>query len=78
VSGSSELHAGGQTVVMITHDMALARIASRIVQIAGRRDRRRPARGGLSPAGVRVLMCFFWPRHAPSPTRRDRTPDHSA
>ncbi len=28
-----ELHAGGQTVVMITHDMALARIASRIVQI---------------------------------------------
>ena len=28
-----ELHAGGQTVVMITHDMSLARIASRIVQI---------------------------------------------
>jgi ABC-type methionine transport system ATPase subunit len=28
-----ELHAGGQTVVMITHDMALARIASRVVQI---------------------------------------------
>jgi putative ABC transport system ATP-binding protein len=28
-----ELHAGGQTVLMITHDMALARIASRIVQL---------------------------------------------
>jgi ABC-type lipoprotein export system ATPase subunit len=28
-----ELHAAGQTVVMITHDMSLARIASRIVQI---------------------------------------------
>jgi putative ABC transport system ATP-binding protein len=28
-----ELHAGGQTVVMITHDTALARIASRVVQI---------------------------------------------
>jgi putative ABC transport system ATP-binding protein len=28
-----ELHAAGQTIVMITHDMALARIASRIVQI---------------------------------------------
>jgi putative ABC transport system ATP-binding protein len=28
-----ELHAGGQTVVMITHDLALARIASRVVQI---------------------------------------------
>jgi putative ABC transport system ATP-binding protein len=28
-----ELHKGGQTVVMITHDMALARIASRVVQI---------------------------------------------
>ena len=28
-----ELHAGGQTVVMITHDLALARVASRVVQI---------------------------------------------
>jgi putative ABC transport system ATP-binding protein len=28
-----ELHASGQTIVMITHDMALARLASRIVQI---------------------------------------------
>jgi putative ABC transport system ATP-binding protein len=28
-----ELHAGGQTIVMITHDMTLARLASRIVQI---------------------------------------------
>jgi putative ABC transport system ATP-binding protein len=28
-----ELHASGQTVVMITHDMMLARIASRVVQI---------------------------------------------
>ena len=28
-----ELHAGGQTVVMITHDTALARIASRVVLI---------------------------------------------
>jgi putative ABC transport system ATP-binding protein len=28
-----ELHQGGQTIVMITHDMALARLASRIVQI---------------------------------------------
>jgi putative ABC transport system ATP-binding protein len=28
-----ELHASGQTVVMITHDMALARIAARVVQI---------------------------------------------
>jgi len=28
-----ELHAAGQTIVMITHDMGLARLASRIVQI---------------------------------------------
>jgi len=28
-----ELHTSGQTVVMITHDLALARIASRVVQI---------------------------------------------
>lgn len=28
-----ELHRGGQTVVMITHDLALAKIASRVVQI---------------------------------------------
>jgi ABC-type lipoprotein export system ATPase subunit len=28
-----ELHAAGQTIVMITHDMALARLASRRVQI---------------------------------------------
>ena len=28
-----ELHAAGQTIVMITHDMALARLASRVVQI---------------------------------------------
>jgi len=28
-----ELHATGQTVVMITHDMAIARMASRVVQI---------------------------------------------
>jgi putative ABC transport system ATP-binding protein len=28
-----ELHGGGQTIVMITHDMTLARLASRIVQI---------------------------------------------
>jgi putative ABC transport system ATP-binding protein len=28
-----ELHASGQTIVMITHDMALARLASRVVQI---------------------------------------------
>jgi putative ABC transport system ATP-binding protein len=28
-----ELHATGQTIVMITHDMALAQLASRIVQI---------------------------------------------
>jgi putative ABC transport system ATP-binding protein len=28
-----ELHAAGQTIVMITHDMGLARIASRVVQI---------------------------------------------
>ena len=28
-----ELHAGGQTIVMITHDQAVARLASRIVQI---------------------------------------------
>ncbi len=28
-----ELHASGQTIVMITHDMGLARIASRVVQI---------------------------------------------
>jgi len=28
-----ELHAAGQTIVMITHDMALAQLASRIVQI---------------------------------------------
>jgi putative ABC transport system ATP-binding protein len=28
-----ELHASGQTIVMITHDMALAQLASRVVQI---------------------------------------------
>jgi putative ABC transport system ATP-binding protein len=28
-----ELHQAGQTIVMITHDMALARLASRVVQI---------------------------------------------
>jgi putative ABC transport system ATP-binding protein len=28
-----ELHAAGQTIVMITHDMGMARLASRIVQI---------------------------------------------
>jgi putative ABC transport system ATP-binding protein len=29
----SELHAGGQTILMITHDQAVARMASRIIQI---------------------------------------------
>jgi len=29
----SELHAAGQTIIMITHDQAVARIASRVVQI---------------------------------------------
>jgi putative ABC transport system ATP-binding protein len=29
----SELHAGGQTIVIITHDQAVARVASRIIQI---------------------------------------------
>ncbi len=33
VSLFRELHAAGQTIVMITHDMALARLASRVVQI---------------------------------------------
>jgi ABC-type lipoprotein export system ATPase subunit len=28
-----ELHARGQTIVMITHDAAVARVASRVVQI---------------------------------------------
>ena len=28
-----ELHASGQTIVMITHDSGLARLASRVVQI---------------------------------------------
>ena len=28
-----ELHAAGQTIVMITHDAAVARVASRVVQI---------------------------------------------
>ena len=28
-----ELHAGGQTIVMITHDQAVARLASRVVQV---------------------------------------------
>jgi len=28
-----ELHAGGQTIVMITHDAAVARVASRVIQI---------------------------------------------
>jgi putative ABC transport system ATP-binding protein len=28
-----ELHDAGQTIVMITHDMALAKLASRVVQI---------------------------------------------
>jgi putative ABC transport system ATP-binding protein len=29
----SELHAGGQTILMITHDQAVARVAARIIQI---------------------------------------------
>ena len=29
----AELHASGQTIVMITHDQAVARLASRVVQI---------------------------------------------
>ena len=29
----AELHAAGQTIVMITHDQAVARLASRVVQI---------------------------------------------
>ena len=29
----SELHASGQTIVMITHDAGVAKIASRVVQI---------------------------------------------
>jgi putative ABC transport system ATP-binding protein len=29
----SELHAAGQTIVMITHDQAVARLASRVIQI---------------------------------------------
>jgi putative ABC transport system ATP-binding protein len=29
----AELHAAGQTIVMITHDAGIARIASRVVQI---------------------------------------------
>ena len=33
VSLFDELHAGGQTIVMITHDAAVARVASRVVQI---------------------------------------------
>ena len=33
VSLFAELHASGQTIVMITHDQAVARLASRIVQI---------------------------------------------
>jgi putative ABC transport system ATP-binding protein len=28
-----ELHAGGQTIVMITHDAAVAKVASRVIQI---------------------------------------------
>ena len=28
-----ELHAAGQTIVMITHDQAVARLASRVVQV---------------------------------------------
>ena len=28
-----ELHAAGQTIVIITHDSAVARVASRVVQI---------------------------------------------
>jgi putative ABC transport system ATP-binding protein len=33
VSLFAELHASGQTIVMITHDQAVARLASRVVQI---------------------------------------------
>jgi putative ABC transport system ATP-binding protein len=33
VSLFDELHAGGQTIVMITHDAVVARVASRVVQI---------------------------------------------
>ena len=29
----SELHASGQTIVMITHDQGMAKLASRVVQI---------------------------------------------
>jgi putative ABC transport system ATP-binding protein len=33
VSLFHELHAGGQTIVMITHDSAVAKVASRVIQI---------------------------------------------
>jgi putative ABC transport system ATP-binding protein len=33
VSLFDELHAGGQTIVMITHDSAVAKVASRVIQI---------------------------------------------
>jgi len=33
VSLFAELHAAGQTIVMITHDQAVARLASRVIQI---------------------------------------------
>jgi putative ABC transport system ATP-binding protein len=33
VSLFDELHARGQTIVMITHDAAVARVASRVVEI---------------------------------------------
>jgi len=63
-----ELHASGQTVVMITHDMALARIASRVVQIRDGEIVKVSTRRGMVATHAKVTSrvapgCLFMAFH---------------
>ncbi len=53
----SRLHAGGQTIVLVTHDAGVASAASRIVRMRDGQDRRRGGLGASlsrsSPSGTR-------------------------